>query len=94
MSHEGALWICKNSFNPPERFNKTCATVGRKILRNVFMKNQTLRNLEEVSASIYPFARSLPSSVVVRLLLLDELRTKQCGKEQLKLRKIGHGEDM
>ncbi|GFS71084.1 hypothetical protein NPIL_528781 [Nephila pilipes] len=64
------------------------------ILRNVFMKNQTLRNLEEVSASIYPFARSLPSSVVVRLLLLDELRTKQCGKEQLKLRNIGHGEDM
>ncbi|GFT92904.1 hypothetical protein NPIL_570941 [Nephila pilipes] len=94
MRHEGALRIRKNSFNPPERFNKTCATVGREILRDVFMKNQTLRNLEEVSESINPFARSLPSSAEVRLLLLHELRTKQCGKEQLRLRQIGHGEDM
>ncbi|GFU40068.1 hypothetical protein NPIL_517391, partial [Nephila pilipes] len=40
------------------------------------------------------FARSLPSSAVVRLLLFRQLRTRQCGSEQLRLCQFGHGEDM
>ncbi|GFU03424.1 hypothetical protein NPIL_298601, partial [Nephila pilipes] len=59
------------------------------VLRNIFMENETVRNLEGfqcVDLSRCPFARSLPSSAAVRLYLVRQLRTKQSGTQATPIR--------